>query len=78
MRIILRINPSPFVFPNASFCPFVFPNASFRPIFRHCFEVATENATYFMFAQTDKEKDEWIGAIGRYAIKSICFLTFVT
>ena len=33
---------------------------------RHCFEVATENATYFMFAQTDKEKDEWIGAIGRW------------
>ena len=69
MRIILRINPLTFL---------SFTMHPLRPIFRHCFEVATENATYFMFAQTDKEKDEWIGAIGRYAIKSICFPTSVT
>jgi len=36
---------------------------------RHCFEVATESATYFMFAGTDKEKDEWIGAIGRAIVR---------
>jgi hypothetical protein len=36
---------------------------------RHCFEVATESATYYMFAETDKEKDEWIGAIGRAIVR---------
>lgn len=33
---------------------------------RHSFEVATPDATYYMFADTEKEKDEWIGQIGRY------------
>ena len=36
---------------------------------RHCFEVATPDATYFMYADTEKQKDEWIGAIGRAIVK---------
>ena len=32
---------------------------------RFSFEVATPEATYYMYAETEKEKDEWIGAIGR-------------
>lgn len=32
---------------------------------RHSFEVATPEATFYMFADSEKEKDEWIGAIGR-------------
>ena len=36
---------------------------------KHCFEVATPDATYFMYAETEKEKDEWIGAIGRAIVK---------
>lgn len=29
------------------------------------FEVATPDATYYMHADSEKQKDEWIGAIGR-------------
>ena len=36
----------------------------------NCFEVATPDATYFMFADTSKEKDEWIGAIGRAIVRN--------
>ena len=32
---------------------------------RNSFEVATPEATYYMYADTEKSKDEWIGAIGR-------------
>ena len=32
-------------------------------------QVATPDATYFMYAETEKEKDEWIGAIGRAIVK---------
>lgn len=35
----------------------------------HCFEVATPDATYYMFADSEKEKDEWIGAIGRAIVR---------
>jgi hypothetical protein len=31
----------------------------------HSFEVATPDQTYYMYAQSEKEKDDWIGAIGR-------------
>mmetsp|Transcript_35016 Transcript_35016/g.97749 ORF Transcript_35016/g.97749 Transcript_35016/m.97749 type:complete len:136 (-) Transcript_35016:33-440(-) len=36
---------------------------------RHSFEVATPEATYYMFADSEKEKDEWIGAIGRAIVR---------
>mmetsp|Transcript_9977 Transcript_9977/g.31414 ORF Transcript_9977/g.31414 Transcript_9977/m.31414 type:complete len:122 (+) Transcript_9977:51-416(+) len=36
---------------------------------RHSFEVATPEATFFMCAESDKEKDEWIGAIGRAIVR---------
>jgi hypothetical protein len=28
-------------------------------------EVATKEKTFYMYADTEKEKDEWIGAIGK-------------
>ena len=34
------------------------------------FEVATPDVTYFMYADTPKEKDEWIGAIGRAIVRN--------
>ena len=36
---------------------------------RNSFEVATPEATYYMYADTEKSKDEWIGAIGRAIVK---------
>ena len=38
-------------------------------IHRHCFEVATGENVFFMYADTEKQKDEWIGAIGRAIVK---------
>ena len=36
---------------------------------RFCFEVATPESTYYMHAESDKEKDDWIGAIGRAIVR---------
>ncbi|GBG28401.1 Pleckstrin-likey domain-containing protein 1 [Hondaea fermentalgiana] len=36
---------------------------------RHSFEVATPQEVYFLYADTEKEKDEWIGAIGRAIVR---------
>ena len=36
---------------------------------RFCFEVATPESTFYMYAETEKEKDEWIGAIGRAIVR---------
>ena len=35
----------------------------------NCFEVATPEATFYMFADSEKSKDEWIGAIGRAIVR---------
>lgn len=34
------------------------------------FEVALKDRLYELFAETEKEKDEWIGAIGKAIVKS--------
>ncbi|CAH0485799.1 hypothetical protein KXD40_008818 [Peronospora effusa] len=36
---------------------------------RFCFEVATPDSTFYMYAENEKHKDEWIGAIGRAIVK---------
>ncbi|TMW55367.1 hypothetical protein Poli38472_013258 [Pythium oligandrum] len=36
---------------------------------RFCFEIATPDSTYYMYADTEQLKDEWIGAIGRAIVK---------
>ncbi|KAG6616189.1 pleckstrin homology domain-containing [Phytophthora cinnamomi] len=36
---------------------------------RFCFEVATPDSTFYMYAENEKQKDEWIGAIGRAIVK---------
>ena len=36
----------------------------------HCFEVSTRSKTYYMYANTENEKDEWIGAIGRAIVRN--------
>jgi hypothetical protein len=33
----------------------------------YSFEIATKEQVFFMYAATEKEKDEWIGAVGRYS-----------
>ena len=35
----------------------------------YCFEVATPESTFYMHATSEKEKDEWIGAIGRAIVR---------
>jgi len=37
---------------------------------KYSFEVATPESTYYMYASSEKEKDEWIGAIGRAIVRS--------
>ncbi|KAG5192036.1 hypothetical protein JKP88DRAFT_230679 [Tribonema minus] len=37
---------------------------------RNALEVSTQDTTFFMFAGTEKEKDDWIGAIGRAIVQS--------
>ena len=41
---------------------------------RHALEVSTQDTTYLMCADTEKEKDDWIGAIGRAIVR--CSATF--
>eukprot|EP01138_Halocafeteria_seosinensis_P001721 gb/GECG01001764.1/.p1 GENE.gb/GECG01001764.1/~~gb/GECG01001764.1/.p1 ORF type:complete len:140 (+),score=21.35 gb/GECG01001764.1/:1-420(+) len=35
----------------------------------HSFEVATPDQTYFMYADSETDKDDWIGAIGRAIVR---------
>ena len=37
---------------------------------KYSFEVATPDSTYYLYAGSEKEKDEWIGAIGRAIVRS--------
>eukprot|EP01036_Dinobryon_divergens_P029471 gene29471-38575_t len=37
---------------------------------RNAIEVSTKEKTFYMYADTEKEKDEWIGAIGRSIVQS--------
>ncbi len=37
---------------------------------KNAIEVSTQDTTFFMFADSEKEKDEWIGAIGRAIVQS--------
>lgn len=37
---------------------------------RNAFEVSTPETTFLMFADTEKEKDDWIGAVGRAIVRS--------
>ena len=36
----------------------------------YAFQVALSEETFFMFAETEKDKDEWIGAIGKAIVKT--------
>jgi hypothetical protein len=42
---------------------------------KNAIEVATADTVYFMYADTEKEKDEWIGAIGRAIVQSSATFT---
>ena len=37
---------------------------------KNAIEVSTKEKTFYMFADSEKEKDEWIGAIGRSIVQS--------
>lgn len=37
---------------------------------KNAIEVSTKESTFYLYADTDKEKDEWIGAIGRSIVQS--------
>lgn len=37
---------------------------------RNALEVSTPDTTFLMFADTEKEKDDWIGAVGRAIVRS--------
>jgi len=36
---------------------------------KNAIEVSTADTVYYMFADSEKEKDEWIGAIGTYYLR---------
>lgn len=36
---------------------------------QHSFQIATPQETYYLYANGTKEKDEWIGAIGRAIVR---------
>ena len=38
---------------------------------KNAIEVSTKENTYYMYADTEKEKDDWIGAIGRFVLTTI-------
>ncbi|CBK20961.2 uncharacterized protein [Blastocystis hominis] len=37
---------------------------------KHSIEVSTTEQTYYMYASSEKDKDEWIGAIGRAIVQA--------
>jgi hypothetical protein len=37
---------------------------------KNAIEVSTDDTVYYMYADSEKEKDEWIGAIGRAIVQS--------
>lgn len=37
---------------------------------KNSLEVSSADTTFFMYADTEKEKDEWIGAVGRAIVQS--------
>lgn len=37
---------------------------------RNALEVSTPDTTFLMYADSEKEKDDWIGAVGRAIVKS--------
>lgn len=37
---------------------------------KYAFEVSTPETTFYMHADSEKDKDEWIGAIGRSIVQS--------
>ena len=37
---------------------------------RNALEVSTQDTTFFMYALNEKDKDDWIGAIGRAIVQS--------
>jgi hypothetical protein len=42
---------------------------------KNAIEVSTKEQTFYMYADTEKEKDEWIGAIGRSIVQSSATFT---
>lgn len=41
---------------------------------RHSFEISTPEITYLLYADTEKEKDDWIGNVGKAIVQ--CSRTF--
>eukprot|EP00934_Nitzschia_sp_Nitz4_P004498 Nitzschia sp. Nitz4//scaffold77_size91520//22100//22863//NITZ4_004882-RA/size91520-processed-gene-0.26-mRNA-1//1//CDS//3329557967//4488//frame0 len=41
---------------------------------RHSFEISTPEVTFLMYADTEKEKDDWIGRVGKAIVR--CSSTF--
>lgn len=37
---------------------------------RNALEVSTPDTTFLMYADSEREKDDWIGAVGRAIVKS--------
>jgi hypothetical protein len=50
-------------------------SAELRSGKKNAIEVSTAETTFFMYADTEKEKDEWIGAIGRAIVQSSATFT---
>ena len=42
---------------------------------KNAFEISTKESTFYMFADSEKEKDEWIGAVGRAIVQASATFT---
>jgi hypothetical protein len=43
---------------------------------RHSFEISTPELTYLLYADTEQEKDDWIGRVGKAIVR--CSSTYYT
>ena len=50
-------------------------SAEMRAGKRNAIEVSTAETTFYMYADSEKEKDEWIGAIGRSIVQASATFT---
>ena len=50
-------------------------SANFKSHKVNSFEISTPEKTYLLYADTEKEKDDWIGCVGRSIVR--CSTTYV-
>lgn len=44
-------------------------SADLKTSMRNSFEISTPEVTYLLYADTEKDKDDWIGSVGRAIVR---------